>query len=368
MNTHLTKTLTYLLTMTVSLSLAAAITPEDGSEFDSIMSGLVTAGGPGCGLGIIRDGELVYNRGYGLADMEHDVPISPDTVFRTGSVGKQFTAASIAILAVQGLLDLDADIHTLLPDLPEYPQTVTVRHLLSHSAGIPNVYDLIELLGHETDGNFYPSELILEMIYRLKTLEFEPGSKFEYSNAAYLLLAQIVEAVSGKSLRAFAHDNIFVPLGMSNTHFHDDYREIVKNRAYGHGLNADGQWELRNSNFYLVGDGGVFTTVADLARWDQNFYDNQLAGGKNLIELMEEPYEYTETGAKFMAMDMDYGFGLFVGEYQGQKIVWHTGGWAGFAAVVARFPEKNRSLIMLCNQRKRIGETFKALVAKILEN
>ena len=344
------KILTFLIVVCAAPIPTGAQTADD--RIASIMSTYVREDDPGCAVGVVRRGELVYSRGYGLADLEHGVPVASDTVFRIGSVSKQFVAASAALLALRNELDLDADIRTILPGLPRYEHVITVRHLIGHSSGIPDVYKLLELLGHDSDGNFYPSELTLEIVYRMKDLNFDPGTKFEYSNAGYLLLAQVVEKVSGQSLRQFADENIFAPLGMEKTHFHDDHREIVVNRAYGYGQKPTGQWEVRNSNFYVVGDGGVFTTVTDLARWEANFYRHQIDEGPELQEVMTAPLEYSVSEPVFMGKRVNYGFGLFLDEHKGERMIWHPGGWAGFQATSARFPNRYVSLIMLCNKRQ----------------
>jgi CubicO group peptidase (beta-lactamase class C family) len=357
-----------ILTMGTASLAHAQIQPATESAIRSVLTGFVAADGPGCALGISQHGELLYSEGFGLANLEHNIPISPETIFDTGSVSKQFVAASIALLSLRGELDLNADVRTYLPELPEHEYPITVRQLVAHSGGFPDVYKLLEILGHEEDGNFYPSELTLEMIYRMKKLEFEPGTKFEYSNAGYLLLAQVVEKVSGQTLREFTQDNIFGPLGMEHTHFHDNYREIVPNRAFGYGLDSEGNWEVRNSNFYVVGDGGLYTTVGDLARWDGNFYANQLGGGTEFTDLILSPFKYSETGAEMRGQKVDYAFGLFLDTYQGEARVWHTGGWAGFAAAFMRFPQKGVSLVLLCNQKKPgLGDVLDSLLTTILE-
>ena len=346
----------------------AQIQPATEAAIDSALSGFVDADGPGCAVGLSQRGELIYNKGFGLANLEHNIPITPETIFDTGSVSKQFVAASIALLSLRDQVDLNADIRTYLPTLPEHEQPITVLQLVAHSGGYPDVYQLLELLGHEEDGNFYPSELTLEMIYRMKKLEFEPGTKFDYSNAGYLLLTQIVEKASGQTLRQFTQENYFGPLGMDHTHFHDNYREIVPNRASGYGINAAGEWENRNSNFYVVGDGGMYTTVEDLALWDKNFYDNLLEGGTGFLDLILSPFEYRESGAEFRGQESDYAFGLFLDRYKGERRIWHTGGWAGFSAAFFRFPEKEVTLILLCNQKKPgLGDVLESLMTTIVD-
>lgn len=319
---------------------------------------------PGCAIGVAANGKLIYARGFGLANMELNVPITPDTVFRVGSVSKQFTAASIALLSLRGKLDLDADIRSILPDLPEYEHTVTVTHLVHHSSGIPDVYRLLEILGYDEDGNFYESNLALDVIRRVSDLEFVPGTRWAYSNSGYLLLAEIVESVSGKSLRQFAHENVFEPLGMSDTHFHDDHRELIRNRADGYVKRGDGRWEIRNSNFTLIGDGGVFTTLADLAKWDLSFYDDSLHPG--FPQQMRQAGGYREAGPRYGNRDAQYLFGLFREQRNGESIVWHSGGWAGFRARFVQQPAKRKAIFMLCNSGRHYAMTDTSELFKLL--
>ena len=326
-----------------------------GRKIDAIFADVSDPAGPGCAVGVATQDGLIFQRGYGSANLDDGIPIGPDTVFDIASTSKQFTAASIALLAQSGKVDLDGDIHRYLPDLPTYGKTVTVRHLLTHTGGIPDPYAVVEALTGDEDGNFYPSELTLQLLRKMDKLEFEPGTKFEYSNAGYLLLAEIVERVSGQSLRKFAEQNIFAPLGMTHTHFHDDHREIVKHRAHGYSKRDDGSWAVKDSNFYVVGDGGVYTTVADLAVWNANFSDNKLPGGQALIKLMEMPATYLDgrpkAGGSLAGIDFDYSLGLIQWRYNENRVIGHLGGWAGFASGVARFPDRKFTVIALCNFR-----------------
>ena len=305
---------------------------------------------PGCVAGVAAGGEVIASGAYGLANLEHSVPNTESTVFRIGSVSKQFTAASIALLVLEDSLALDADVRSILPDLPDLASEITVRHLISHSSGLPDVYSgLAQTLGDE-DGNFYPSEFVLHAIRRTRQLEFPPGERFEYSNEGYLLLAQVVEAISGKTLATFADENIFQPLSMVDTHFHDDYRVIVPNRAHGYGKNASGEWEIRNSNFHVVGDGGVFTTLADFARWEGNFFDNVLGSDNNAFtEMMETPRVYVDEEAQLGGRNIDYAFGLIIWQHSGRRAIGHRGSWAGYRAAAVRFPEEKVSIMAFCN-------------------
>lgn len=305
---------------------------------------------PGCAVGVASGGALLASTAFGLANLEHGIPITESTAFDIGSVSKQFTAASIALLSLDGKLDLKADIRTILPDLPDYRDSVIVLNLIHHSSGIPDPYPGLEQLFGDEDGNFYPSEFTLRAIRRSKELNFKPGQRFEYSNAGYLVLGEIVEAVSGQSLAEYAQKNIFAPLQMNDTRFQDDYRRLVPHRADGYGRNADGAWENRTSNFYVVGDGGVFTTLSDFARWQGNFSDNQLASGNpGFTALMEKVGTYEEGNPTFDGREFEYAFGLMIWDVSGRRVIGHRGSWAGYRAASLRFPEEGVSLIGLCN-------------------
>jgi CubicO group peptidase (beta-lactamase class C family) len=294
---------------------------------------------PGASLAIIQDGQIIYSRGYGMANLEHDVPITSKTVFRIGSTSKQFTAACIAILSIQGKLSLDDDIRKFLPEIPAYDKPITVRHLVHHTSGIRD-YLTLALLSGKTDDDFYTPEDTVVMIARQKGLNFFPGDEYLYSNSGYFLLGVIVSRVSGKSLNDFAQEHIFKPLGMKHTHYHDDYTKIVKNRADGHRWTRTG-FKILNTTLNHVGDGGVFTTVEDLYLWDQAFYNHKL--GKELMDLLHR------TGELDDGENLDYAFGLRVQNYKGLKLVGHGGGFVGFRADMIRFPEEKFSVICLVN-------------------
>ncbi len=296
---------------------------------------------PGCALGIIKNGKLIYKRGYGMANLEHNIPISSTTVFRIASTSKQFTAMCIVLLADRGKISLDDDICKYLSKMPEYERPITIRHLIHHTSGIRDYLELMELAGM-SDHDYYTDEEAVEMLTRQKDLNFKPGGEFLYSNSGYYLLSMIVKRVSGKSLREFAEENIFKPLGMNNTHFHDDHTMIVKNRAAGYSPKKDGGYRINMTTLPMVGDGGVFTTVKDLFFWDQNFYHNKL-DGKNLIN------QLLTLGTLNNSEKLSYAFGLEAIDYRGLKTISHSGSEAGFRAQMIRFPEQKFSVICLAN-------------------
>lgn len=303
---------------------------------------------PGCAVGYARDGKLIYQGQFGMANLEHDIAIDATTVFRIGSTSKQFVATSIAMLSLQGKLDLDADIHTVLPALPDYGKPVTIRQMVNHSSGIQDYMPILAAVYGNLDGNFYPGEKLFDYLYRMNRLDFEPGSQYAYSNSAYLLLAQAVEAVSGQTMREFAEENIFKPLGMNNTHFHDNHRQLIKHRADGY-LKTNGQWQLHNTNLEVVGDGGVFSTVDDLVIWYNNFADNRLPGGDKLIEILTTPASYSEVPAKYRTWPAEYSFGNMYLQFGGKTLFGHSGGFVGFISAPYRIQETNEIMVSLCN-------------------
>ncbi|MCI0662635.1 MAG: beta-lactamase family protein, partial [Acidobacteria bacterium] len=284
--------LTILLTFTL-FPIAFAQTPpataqsDIASRVDRIFARWDRPDSPGAALGVIKDGKLIYKKGYGMANLEHDIPISPTTVFNIGSASNQFTAMSVLLLEKQGKLRLDDDIRKYLPEAPAHQSTITIRQLIHHTSGIRDRNDLLAIAGRDFD-EVYREDDIIELLARQKELNFKPGSRHMYTYSGYALLAAIVNRVSGKSLRQFANENIFTPLGMTNTGFQDEDAMIFKNRATEYFMNNEGGFQMRPRNVGAVGDGGLFTTVEDLFLWDQNFYQNKL-GGPELISQFLTP-------------------------------------------------------------------------------
>ena len=296
---------------------------------------------PGCVLGIIQDGELVHTRGYGMAHLEHDIPITPNTVFDIASTSKQFAAACIALLAQRCEISLDDDVRQYVPEIPQYEQPITIRHLVHHTSGLRDYTALMYLAGKGYQDHIN-NDYAIELLLRQKALNFQPGEEYLYCNSGYVLMAEIVERGSGKSLSEFAQENIFAPLGMTHTRFVDDYKVIIKNRAAGYGPKKGGGFERRPSHNEITGDGGVWTTVADLYLWDQNFDDPQV-GGEEFISLMLTP------GTLNDGETLDYAFGIYLGEYRELRTVGHGGSWVGFRSHVLRFPEQAFTVICLSN-------------------
>lgn len=310
-------------------------------QVDLIFAEWDNSNSAGCALGVIEDGEFTYRRGYGMASLELDVPISSSTVFYIGSTSKQFVSASILLAEEAGYLSVDDDIRKYVPELPGYGKTITIRHLLHHTSGLRDYLTLWDLAGEEIQ-DIHEADEALEMIARQKALNFEPGSQYLYSNSGYFMLSVILERATGKSLREFAHEHIFEPLGMENTHFHDDHTHVVEGRAIGHMRERDGSISLAMSNFAQVGSGGLYTSVDDLLFWDRNYYDNQLGRG-DLIDRM------LIRGVLNDGDTLSYAAALQLGTYKGLRTVAHGGALGGYRAELLRFPDQRFSVICLCN-------------------
>ncbi|MDZ4729216.1 MAG: serine hydrolase domain-containing protein [Xanthomonadales bacterium] len=315
---------------------------------------------PGCALGVIQDGEFIYRHGYGMANLEYGIPIDSETIFRTGSVGKQFTAATIALLAESGAISLNDPLSKYFHEFPDWADGITIKQHIYHTSGIRDYLTLAYLAGKGDDADYYTDDWVLRMLARQQETNFPPGSQYLYSNSGYLLLAHVVKRVSGQSLREYAQQNLFGPLGMTQSHFHDDHTEIVPRRASGYAPTDDG-FHISMTTLDMVGDGGVFTSVDELLQWDRNFYNNRLGkGGPELIELLTTPGELND-GTK-----MDYGFGLSVEDYRGQKLISHGGSFVGFRAEMMRFPELGFGLSVLCNRSDAEPEQLARHVADVM--
>ncbi len=297
---------------------------------------------PGCALGVYRDGRIVYDRGYGSADLERKVPLSPASVLDIGSTSKQFTAMSILLLQQDGKLSLNDDIRTYLPELPDYGTRITIGDMLHHISGLRDYTTLLVLAGNPTE-NWTTDQDALDILARQRGLNFKPGSEWQYSNSGFFLLSIIVKRVSGQSIRRFAQSRIFGPLGMTHTHIHDDHTMVVPNRAIGYiPSDSGGPFRIEMSDWEQAGDGSVLTTVEDLVKWDENFYTGRVGGPSVLAEMVKP-------GKLATGKVLDYASGLFLGEYRGLKIVEHGGAWAGYRAQLMRFPTEHVSVACLCN-------------------
>lgn len=330
-----------LLHVAVAVPVAGQDVGAPNARVDSIFAPWDSATTPGCALGVYHDGEIVYTRGYGMADLERSVPITPHTVFDIGSTSKQFTAAAIVLLAQQGRLSLDEDVRRHIPELPAYSRPVTIRHLLNHTSGLRDYIGLLTMAGERID-DVTTAEDALAVIARQNALNFDPGDEHLYSNSGYFLLSEVVERVAGKSLRDFAREHIFAPLGMERTHYLGSYDDIVPDRALAYSPAQGGGLRTDISRWLQLGDGAVFTTVEELLLWDRNFYDPKV-GGQALLD------DLHTRGVLTSGDTLRYALGLMQGDYRGQRTVSHGGSWGGYRAELLRFPDQRFSVATLCN-------------------
>ena len=329
------------------------------ARIDEVFSEFDRTTGPGCAVGVVQDGRLVFERGYGMGSLDHGIPLTGSSVFYLASVAKQFTAAAVLIAADEGYLSLDDDLRQHIPEFPDYGSRVTVRNLLHHTGGVRDYLSLMNLAGIPLE-NVLSDEDMLGLIVRQKALNFAPGTEFLYSNSGYVLLAEVVHRATGRSLREYADEKIFGPLGMTATHFHDDRTHVVRGRVFSYDRTDDGEWATNYlMNFDKVGDGGLYSTVADLARWDRAFYDD-LLGVPSFADAMYE------RGVLASGDAIDYARGLDVRRRRGLRRVTHNGGLMAFRTMIARYPDQRTTVITLCNDGSANSGRLSAAVEDIV--
>ena len=326
-----------------SVAWAQTLPPDVTAKVDKVFEQWNKPDSPGCALGVYQNGQIVYKHGYGMANLNDDIPITPATVFHVASMSKQFTAASILLLAEQGKLSLDDDVHKYIPELPDFGERITLRHLMHHTSGIRDQWSLLGLAGWRYSQDLITDDDVMSVVTRQKALNFKPGEKYMYSNTGFTLLAIVVKRVSGMSLREYTTKNIFEPLGMKHTHFRDDHEEVIKHDALGYEQNGAGKpFRMNLTNFDTAGATSLHTTVEDLQLWDENFY-HPLVGGPAFIQQM------LERGKLNSGEVQDYASGLAIGTYKGLPTVGHGGADAGYRSDMTRFPEQHFAVAVLCN-------------------
>ncbi len=332
--------------------------PDTRQRVDSVFAPFNRTDGPGCAVGVVQDGRLTHARGYGMGNLDLGVPLSPRSVFYLASVSKQFTAAAVLVAAHEGHLSLDDEVRAHIPELADYGAPLTVRHLLHHTSGVRDYLTLMALAGIPYE-DILTDEAMLGLIARQEALNFEPGSDYLYSNTGYVLLAEIVERATGRSLREYAHEKIFRPLRMRSTHFHDEADEVVPGRVFSYAAGEDGWRTSYLMNFDKVGDGGLYSSVEDLARWDAAFYDDRL-GVPDFAERMHT------RGVLTGGDTIGYARGLAVGERGGLRRIAHGGGLMAFRTMIARYPDEHTTVITLCNAGTANSGRLSATVEDIL--
>lgn len=310
------------------------------TRVDSVFVRYDRTDSPGCAALVRRDGRTLYARGYGMASLELGVAITPQSVMDIGSTSKQFTAAAIWLLVQEGKLTLDDEVQRYLPELPRLAAPVTLRHLLQHTSGWPDYIGLLAFGGAQ-DEEVTTAADAMAALARQHAGNFAPGSWWTYSNTGFFLASQVVERVTGTTMRRFLRDRIFGPLAMNHTDLFDDHARIYRGKVPSYGPGEDG-WRVVTANWEQTGDGAVQTSVEDLAKWDANF-DLPVVGGRALVDSLQQP------GRLVDGTPLTYAYGLVIDRYRGVRRVRHGGAWAGYRAVSMRFPDQRAAVYLTCN-------------------
>jgi len=323
---------------------------NNSEQIDKLLSKYNSSETPGVAVSVVKDGKIIFKKGYGMANLEYDIPITPSTVFHVASVSKQFTTFSILLLEKDGKISLDDDIRKYVPEVPDFGKKITLRHLATHTSGIRDQWALLTLAGWRMD-DVITTQQVLKLINRQKTLNFEPGSKFQYSNSGFTLLAEVVARVTKQTFAEFTKQRIFEPLKMTNTQFYDNHQKIVKNRAYSYG--KSGSVYIKGKlNYSNVGPTSLFTTVEDLSKWSMNF-EEPIVGNLEIVRKLKEPAKLNDGKLALLAVregePIYHAMGQFVRNYRGLDIVNHTGSDAGFKSYLLRFPSEKFSVMLLGN-------------------
>jgi CubicO group peptidase (beta-lactamase class C family) len=344
----------------VARAQTAPLAPADAVRVDKVFGKWNKSNSPGCSLGVYKNGQMLYKRGYGMADLNEGVPITPGTVFHVASMSKQFAAASVVLLSQQGKLALDDDVRKYIPELPDFGQRITIRHLIHHTSGLRDQWALLGLAGWRYSQDLITDDDVMSVITRQKDLNFKPGDKHVYCNTGYTLLGLIVKRVTGLSLQEFSTKNIFEPLGMTHTHFRDDHAEIIPHNAVGYSQAApEKPFRISITNFDTTGATSLHTTVEDLLLWDENFYHPRFGGAAFLQQMLER-------GKLNNGETLDYAFGLVWGKYKGLTTIDHGGADAGYRSDLTRFPDQHFSAAVLCNSAETNPSSLVRQVADIL--
>lgn len=320
----------------------ATAAPDNAQRVDAVFARWTQPESPGCAVGVSRDGAAVLTRAYGLANLEFGVPLRPESIFESGSVAKQFTAAAIGLLVLDGKLAVTDAARKYVPELPEVAAGITIQHLLTHTSGLRSQWPLLTVAGRPPGEAVHTIDEILDLVSRQHRLNFEPGEYYLYNNTAFTLLSVIVSRVSGKSFQQFCDERLFKPLGMASTQWRVDHRQVVKGRATAYRQGRDKGFQTFMSITNVVGNGGLLTTVDDLLRWNANL-DDPKVGGRALVEWLETRGRLND------GTENEYARGLTVTTYKGVREVSHGGSTAGYQTFLARFPEARVSVAVLCN-------------------
>jgi CubicO group peptidase (beta-lactamase class C family) len=320
---------------------AQSLPPAMTARIDSLFQQWDHTSTPGCAVGVVRNDSLIFAKGYGMANLEYGAPISPETIFHMASVSKQFTAFSIVLLARQGRLSLDDDIHKYLTWFPDLKEKITIRNLLNHTSGIRDQWQLLAIAGTRID-DVITQDQIVKVLGKQEALNFRPGDEYLYSNSGFTLLAEIVRSVTGQTLRQFTDSAIFRPLGMTHTHFHDDYTEIVPNRSYSYERDDKGRYSNDILSYSNAGATSLFTNIDDMSKWIMNFWDHKVGDQQDIAQL-------TERARLNNGKVLNYALGIGVDSSRGYPRYQHGGADAGYRTFISVYPQLHMGIIVFSN-------------------
>jgi len=297
---------------------------------------------PGCAVAVARDGQVILSRAYGMADLEHGIPNTPETIFEAGSVSKQFTAGAIILLAQREKLALEDDVRKYIPEVPDYGTPITIRHLMTHTSGLRDWGSVAGISGWGRGLRVHTHAHVLDIVSRQSALNFPPGHEYSYCNTGFNLMAITADRVSGMSFAEFCSKEMFGPLGMNSTQWRDDFRRIVKGRAVAYQARRPEGFAMDMPFEDIHGNGGLLTTVGDLLTWTRNLETGNF-GGPDFLEEMHRQ------GRLSNGKQIAYASGLRVSDYKGIPEVSHTGSTAGYRAFLGRYPQQHLAVALLCN-------------------
>lgn len=332
----------FALAALVPAQLLIAQAPSSpAARMDAVFAAQTGTDRPGCAVSVVDRGRLVAAKGYGMSDLSQGLAITPRSIFHVASVSKQFTAMSLVLLAQAGRLSLEDEVRKHIPELPAYDKPITIRQILNHTSGLRDQWNLLVTAGWRLGDDLVSERDVMDIVPRQRGLNFSPGSDWLYSNTGFTLAAVIVQRVTGQSLRTFADSALFKPLGMQDTHFHDDNLMIVPGRTRGY-TRREGQWKETVPNYSTVGATSLFTTVEDLAKWHGQLAQGTV-GGRAAIEVL------TQRGVLRSGDTLQYALGIIQGSYRGTQTLSHSGGDPGYNSYVLHFPRSQSGVAVLCN-------------------
>lgn len=348
----------YFLPLFLASSASAQLPGDLEKQLDALFEAKAGADSPGVVAGIVKDGRLVYSKGFGLGSLEQSAPLGPQSVIDIGSVTKHFTSTAILLLEDEGKLSLDDEVRKWIPTLPDFGKPITIRRLLNHTSGLRDYFTLFALKGWQLERPITSSEVV-DLMADQRDLNFAPGTSFNYCNTGYVLASEIVQRVAKEPMSAYLKRRVFTPLGMKSTLLNDNTSVVIPKKVDSY-RKAGANWQRLTAPQMTVGDGGLLTTIEDFAKWDLALKNDGIKLKKGrLLDRLTDTSGFPAIGAK-------YGLGLFIDSFQGNKRIQHGGDWLGFNAQYAMFPDKGISIMTFANEGSQIGKSLNNEAAKLL--